>query len=53
MCQMRQDGYFSKIRSQIDNICTVSNSVVVLFSSDPPKVVHTPKTATHRKHPQM
>ena len=28
-----------------------SNSRVVLFSRDPPKVAHAPKTATHKKHP--
>ena len=26
-------------------------SKVVLFSRDPPKVVHNPKTSTHKKHP--
>ena len=25
--------------------------MVVLFSRDPPKVAHTPKTAVHEKHP--
>ena len=28
-----------------------SNSTAVLFSRDPPKMAHAPKTATHKKHP--
>jgi len=30
---------------------TLLNSIVILFSKDPPKVVHAPKTAAHKKHP--
>ena len=28
-----------------------SNSTAALFSRDPPKVAHTPKTVAHEKHP--
>jgi len=34
-----------------ERINELLNSTVVLFSRDPPKVAHAPKTAAHKKHP--